>query len=175
MTMIPKNTDNPFFGAGAFGANQAAKDMGGKEINYTGTAQPDVPGQIQRIQSAAQQGSCGIAVSGLDPDALAPALTAGQPVRQQGDQLRRRRQSQGCHASCGFARNATQRSASRSSSCSPSRWATRAPTGSFRRRARPPGQNAWIEAAAEEAKKPEYADMKLVKTLYGNDVPQTVL
>lgn len=171
MTMIPKNTDNPFFAAGAYGANEAATNMGGKKINYTGTAQPDVPGQIQRIQSASQQGSCGIAVSGLDPDALAPALTAAaargtKVISYDADVKKDARAlwvSPATDASLGVAqfKLLAQQMGNKGNYAIISAQSTAA------------GQNAWIAAAAEEAKKPEYAGMKLVKTVYGNDVPQT--
>jgi len=171
MTMIPKNTDNPFFAAGAFGANEAAADMGGKEINYTGTAQPDVPGQIQRIQSASQQGSCGIAISGLDPDALAPALQAAKAagtavISYDADVKADARTlwvAPATDESLGVVQFQllTEQMGNEGTYAIISAQSTAA------------GQNAWIAAAAEEAKKPEYSGMSLVKTVYGDDVPQT--
>lgn len=171
MTMIPKNTDNPFFGAGAFGANQAAEEMGGQEVNYTGTAQPDVPGQIQRIQSAAQQGSCGIAVSGLDPDALAPALKqasqSGSKVISYDADVAKDARILWVSPASDQALGATQ------FQLLAEQMGFEGTYGIISAQSTAAGQNAWIEAAAEEASKPEYADMELVKTLYGNDVPQT--
>jgi rhamnose transport system substrate-binding protein len=171
MTMIPKNTDNPFFAAGAYGANEAAKDMGGKEIKYTGTAQPDVPGQIQRIQSASQQGSCGIAISGLDPDALAPALKqaaqSGTKVISYDADVKKDARAfwiaPATDESLGVVqfKELAKQMGNKGTYAIISAQSTAA------------GQNAWIAAAAEEAKKPEYSGMKLVKTVYGNDVPQT--
>jgi rhamnose transport system substrate-binding protein len=170
LTMIPKNTDNPFFAAGAFGANQAAADFGGNEVNYTGTAQPDVPGQIQRIQSAFQQSSCGIAISGLDPDALAPALTQ---AAQAGTKV--------------ISYDADVASAARTVWVAPATDESLGVTqfkllaeqmnfqGTYAiisAQSTAAGQNAWIAAAAVEAEKPEYADMELVRTVYGDDVPQ---
>ena len=171
MTMIPKNTDNPFFAAAAYGANEAAVKLGGKTVNYTGTAQPDVPGQIQRIQSASQQGSCAVAVSGLDPNALAPSLKQAA--------------SSGTTVVSFDADVATE---------ARKLWVTGANdeqlgvtqfdllakemnnTGSYAiisAQSTAAGQNAWIKAAAKEAQKAEFSGMKLVKTVYGNDVPQT--
>lgn len=171
MTMIPKNTDNPFFAAGAFGANEAAADMGGKEVNYTGTAQPDVPGQIQRIQSASQQGSCGIAISGLDPDALAPALTA---ARKSGTAV--------ISYDADVAKDARSLwvAPAEDEALGVAQFKLLAEQMNYKgtyaiisAQATAAGQNAWIAAAAEEAKKPEYANMELVKVVYGDDVPQT--
>jgi rhamnose transport system substrate-binding protein len=171
MTMIPKNTDNPFFAAGAYGADEAATDMGGKKINYTGTAQPDVPGQIQRIQSASQQGSCGIAVSGLDPDALAPALTAaasrGTKVISYDADVKKDARTLWVAPAKDEALGVTQFKLLAEQMGNKGNYAI------ISAQSTAAGQNAWIAAAAEEAKKPEYAGMKLVKTVYGNDVPQT--
>jgi rhamnose transport system substrate-binding protein len=171
MTMIPKNTDNPFFAAGAFGANEAATDMGGQEINYTGTAQPDVPGQIQRIQSAAQQGSCGIAISGLDPQALAPAL---REARSSGTTVISYDADVAVDARTVWVAPATDES------LGVAQFQLLAEAMNFEgtyaiisAQSTAAGQNAWIAAAAEEAKKPEYAAMELVRTVYGDDVPQT--
>jgi rhamnose transport system substrate-binding protein len=171
MTMIPKNTDNPFFAAGAYGADEAATDMGGKKINYTGTAQPDVPGQIQRIQSASQQGSCGIAVSGLDPDALAPALTAaasrGTKVISYDADVKQDARAFWVAPATDASLGVTQFKLLAEQMGKKGNYAI------ISAQSTAAGQNAWIAAAAEEAKKPEYAGMKLVKTVYGNDVPQT--
>ena len=171
MTMIPKNTDNPFFAAGAVGANEAADELGGKPVNYTGTAQPEVPGQIQRINSAVQRQSCAIAISGLDPDALAPALKkaadAGTKVLSyDADVAADARLAWGSPAddnALGVAqfKLLAEQMGNQGTYAIISAQSTAA------------GQNAWIAAAAEEAKKPEYAGMKLVKTVYGNDVSQT--
>lgn len=171
MTMIPKNTDNPFFAAGAFGANEAAKNMGGKEVNYTGTAQPDVPGQIQRIQSASQQASCGIAVSGLDPDALAPALTAAEAA---GSKVISYDADVKADARTLWVAPATDESLGVAQfKLLAEQMGNKGTYAIISAQSTAAGQNAWIAAAAEEAKKPEYSGMSLVKTVYGNDVPQT--
>jgi rhamnose transport system substrate-binding protein len=171
MTMIPKNTDNPFFGAGAFGANEAVTEIGGSEINYTGTAQPDVPGQIQRIQSAAQQGSCGIAVSGLDPEALAPALkqasTSGTKVISYDADVAEDARMLWVAPATDESLGVTQFQLLAEQMDFEGDYAI------ISAQSTAAGQNAWIEAAAKEAEKSEYADMNLVKTMYGNDVPQT--
>jgi rhamnose transport system substrate-binding protein len=171
MTMIPKNTDNPFFGAGAFGANEAVKEIGGDKVNYTGTAQPDVPGQIQRIQSAAQQGSCGIAVSGLDPDALAPALKA---AAKSGSKVISYDADVAADARLLWVAPATDESLGVTQfKLLAEQMGNKGKYAIISAQSTAAGQNAWIAAAAEEAKKPEYSGMELVKTMFGNDVPQT--
>ncbi|WP_404437210.1 substrate-binding domain-containing protein [Microbacterium aerolatum] len=171
LTMIPKNTDNPFFAAAAFGANEAAAELGGPEVNYTGTAQPDVPGQIQRIQSATQQKACAIAVSGLDPDALAPSLkqadAAGTTVVAFDADVATDARRLWITGAADEALGVTQFQLLAEQMGNKGKYAI------ISAQSTAAGQNAWIEAAAEEAQKPEYSEMELVKTVYGNDVPQT--
>ncbi len=171
LTMIPKNTDNPFFAAAAYGANEAATELGGPEVNYTGTAQPDVPGQIQRIQSATQQNACAIAVSGLDPDALAPALkqagAAGATVVSFDADVAKDARTLWITGAADEALGLTQFRLLAEEMGYKGKYAI------ISAQSTAAGQNAWIAAAAEEAKKAEYSEMELVKTVYGNDVPQT--
>ena len=171
LTMIPKNTDNPFFAAAAFGANEAAAELGGPEVNYTGTAQPDVPGQIQRIQSATQQDACAIAVSGLDPDALAPSLkqaeAAGTTVVSYDADVATEARNLWITGAADQALGVTQFQLLAEQMGNQGKYAI------ISAQSTAAGQNAWIDAAAEEAEKPEYSEMELVKTVYGNDVPQT--
>jgi len=171
MTMIPKNTDNPFFGAAAYGANLAAADLGGEKVNYTGTAQPDVPGQIQRIQSAAQQGACAIAVSGLDPDALAPSLkqakNAGTTVVSYDADVAKDARALWITGAADQELGETQFKLLADEMGDNGKYAI------ISAQSTAAGQNAWIAAAAEVAKDPKYSQMELVKVVYGNDVPQT--
>jgi rhamnose transport system substrate-binding protein len=171
MTMIPKNTDNPYFAAGAVGANEAAEEMGGQPVNYTGTAQPDVPGQIQRINSAVQRQSCAVAISGLDPDALAPALTQaadkGTTVLSYDADVAADARSVWVAPANDTALGVTQFKLLAEQMGNQGTYAI------ISAQSTAAGQNAWIAAAAEEAAKPEYAGMELVKTVYGNDVSQT--
>lgn len=170
MTMIPKNTDNPFFTSGAFGANEAAADFGGKEINYTGTAQPDVPGQISRIQSASQQSSCGIAISGLDPDALAPALRqaaqGGSAVISYDADVAQDARTVWVAPADDEALGVTQFKLLAEQMNYEGEYAILSAQSTAA------GQNAWIAAALKEAEKPEYAKMTHVRTAYGDDIPQ---
>lgn len=171
MTMIPKNTDNPFFGAAALGADMAAADMGGEEVNYTGSAQPDVPSQIQRIQAATQQGSCAIAISGLDPDALAPALTqardAGTTVVSYDADVATDARTLWVTGAADQALGEAQFELLAEQMDYSGQYAI------ISAQSTAAGQNAWIEVMAEMAEDPQYADMELVRTVYGEDVPQT--
>jgi len=80
IAMIPKNTDNPYFAAIKYGADEAAKELKGSPVHYIGSAQADLQAQIQRVQSAATRGSCVINVSAVDTSALVPALNAAKAL-----------------------------------------------------------------------------------------------
>ncbi|MGO8565261.1 substrate-binding domain-containing protein, partial [Rhizobium ruizarguesonis] len=63
-----------FFDAANKGAQEAAKELGGVEVIYTGPTTTTAEGQIEVINSLIAQGVSAIAVSANDPDALVPAL-----------------------------------------------------------------------------------------------------
>jgi rhamnose transport system substrate-binding protein len=171
MTMIPKNTDNPYFAAIAFGANEAAEELGGTEVNYTGTPQPDVRGQIQRVTTATQQGDCAVAIAGLDGEALAPSLDQAREagatvVSFDADVEPDSRTLWIAQASNEDIGVAQFKSLAQQMDYS-GEWAILSAQSTAA------NQNAWIDAALAEAEKPEYDEMTLVKTVYGDDIPQT--
>ena len=63
-----------FFEAAAKGAEEAAAELGGVEIIYTGPTSTTAEGQIEVINSLIAQGVDAIAISANDPDAVVPAL-----------------------------------------------------------------------------------------------------
>ena len=62
-----------FFEAAAKGAEEAAGELGGVDIIYTGPTDTTAEGQIEVINSLIAQGVDAIAIS-ADPDALVPSL-----------------------------------------------------------------------------------------------------
>lgn len=74
IALLVKNLGNGFFDAADKGAEQAAKELGGVKIIYTGPTQATPEGQIEIINSLVDQGVNAIAVSANDADALVPAL-----------------------------------------------------------------------------------------------------
>ena len=63
-----------FFEAAAKGAEEAAEEIGGVEIIYTGPTDTTAEGQIEVINSLIAQKVDAIAISANDPDAVVPAL-----------------------------------------------------------------------------------------------------
>lgn len=72
--LVVKSLGNGFFDAANKGAQEAAKELGGVEVIYTGPTTTTAEGQIEVINSLIAQGVSAIAVSANDPDALVPAL-----------------------------------------------------------------------------------------------------
>ena len=67
-----------FFEAAAEGAEEAAKELGGVEVIYTGPTTTTAEGQIEVINSLIAQRVDAIAVSANDTDALVPTLKKAQ-------------------------------------------------------------------------------------------------
>ena len=72
--LVVKSLGNGFFDAANKGAQEAAKELGGVEVIYTGPTTTTAEGQIEVINSLIAQGVDAIAISANDPDAVVPAL-----------------------------------------------------------------------------------------------------
>lgn len=72
IAMVVKSMGNPFFDACRDGAQEAAKALGGVDIIYQGPATPTAEGQIEIIDSLIAQKVDGIIISANDKDALIP-------------------------------------------------------------------------------------------------------
>lgn len=170
VTLIPKNTDNPYFASVNFGAAEAAEELGGGPVDYVGTAAPDVPGQIQRVQSASQRGSCAIAISALDAEAASPALstaadTGAKIVSYDADVLPEARDLF-IDAADPVVLGVTQLELLAEALDYQGEFAIVSAQSTAQ------NQNAWLAAIEEELTEPEYAEMTLVRTVYGDDDSQ---
>src|SRR5215472_18387774 len=74
VALVPKALGNGFFDAANKGANEAAKELGGVSIIYTGPTTPTAEGQIEIVNALIAQKVDAIAISANDPDALVPTL-----------------------------------------------------------------------------------------------------
>ena len=167
IALVVKSLGNGFFDAAHQGAKEAAGQIGGVEVIYTGPTTPSAEGQIEIINSLISQKVDAIVVSANDPDALVPitkkAMQRGIKVisfdsgvapggrQMQLDpsnaQLIGEKQIQMAAAEIGGKGELAILSAS----------------------AQATNQNTWIGVMKETLKKPEYAGMKLVATVYGDD------
>ncbi len=84
IALIVKNLGNGFFEACDRGAQEAAQEIGGIEVIYTGPTTPTAEGQIEIIRSLIAQKVDGIIISANDPDSLVTitkkAMRRGIPV-----------------------------------------------------------------------------------------------
>lgn len=167
ITLIPKTTDNPYFTGVEFGANAAADELGGKHVDFVGSPQSDVPGQIQRVQAATVSKACAIAIASLDPAALAPALKTAKDagvmvVGYDADTQPDARtvfvnQVDAEALGVAMAQDLAKQMNNTGDYAILSAQSTAA------------NQNAWIAAATKELSKPAYSGMHLVKTVFGDD------
>tara|TARA_B100000795_G_scaffold91950_1_gene67115 strand:+ start:7250 stop:8215 length:966 start_codon:yes stop_codon:yes gene_type:complete len=74
IALVVKSLGNGFFDAAAKGAEEAAVEIGGIEIIYTGPTSATAEGQIEIINALIAQQVDAIAISANDPDALVPVL-----------------------------------------------------------------------------------------------------
>ncbi len=74
IALVVKALGIGFFDAADKGAEEAAKELGGVQIIYTGPTKPTAEGQIEVINSLIAQKVDAIAISADDKDALVPAL-----------------------------------------------------------------------------------------------------
>jgi rhamnose transport system substrate-binding protein len=167
IAMVVKNLGNGFFDAAHQGADEAAKQIGNVEVIYTGPTTPSAEGQIEIINSLISQKVDAIVISANDPNALVPitkkAMQRGIKVisfdsglAQEGRQMQLNpsnaqligeKQIQMAANSMGGAGEIAILSAS----------------------AQATNQNIWIGVMKKVLEKPEYANVKLVATVYGDD------
>jgi rhamnose transport system substrate-binding protein len=166
IAFIPKSTDQPYFAAVGVGAQDAAKELGG-DYKQVGTAAPSVPDQVRLINSLSQRQQPVIAVSALDPNAVAPALKQAQAagskvISYDADVKPDSRtlfinQASEEDLGVGMAKLMAEDLGNKGDYAILSAQITAA------------NQNAWIKYMKQELSQPQYSGMKLVKIAYGND------
>jgi rhamnose transport system substrate-binding protein len=167
IAMVVKNLGNGFFDAAHQGADEAAKQLGNVEIIYTGPTTPSAEGQIEIVNSLISQKVDAIVISANDPNALVPiakkAMARGIKVisfdsgiapggremqlNPSNPEMIGAKQLQMAADEIGGAGEIAILSAS----------------------AQATNQNKWIEVMKKDLEKPEYAKLKLVATVYGDD------
>jgi rhamnose transport system substrate-binding protein len=166
IALVVKALGIGFFEAAAKGAEQAADELGGVKIIYTGPTDTTAEGQIEVINSLIAQGVDAIAISANDPDALVPSL--------------KKAMSRGITViswDSGVAADGRQMHLNPSSNALIGNTiiklaADHMPNGGdvaiLSASATATNQNIWIE----EAKKvlPNYSGVNLVATVYGDDL-----
>ncbi|MGH3434599.1 MAG: substrate-binding domain-containing protein, partial [Thermocrispum sp.] len=166
VAFIPKSTDQPYFAAVGVGAQDAAKELGG-EYKQVGTAAPSVPDQVRFINSLAQRRQPVIAVSALDPNAVAPALKQAQAT---GSEVISYDADVKSDARTLFINQASEEDLGRGmAKLMAEDLNNEGEYAILSAQVTAANQNAWIEWMKKELSQPKYSGMKLVKIAYGND------
>jgi rhamnose transport system substrate-binding protein len=170
IAMVVKNLGNGFFDAAHQGADEAARQAGNVEVIYTGPTTPSAEGQIEIINSLISQKVDAIVISANDPNALVPitkkAMARGIKV---------------ISFDSGLAPEGRQMQLNPSNSEligeKQIQMAANAVGGAgaggeiaiLSASAQATNQNIWIVVMKKVLEKPEYAKLKLVATVYGDD------
>lgn len=166
--MVVKALGIGFFDACRDGGVEAAKELGNAELIYTGPTQTTAEAQIQVIDSLVAQRVDAIAISANDPDALVPVC---QRAMQRGIKV--------ISFDSGIAPAGRIMHLNPSNNeligrkCVEMMAATIKNQGEvaiLSATAQATNQNIWIAEMKKEWAKPAYANMKLVATVYGDDV-----
>jgi rhamnose transport system substrate-binding protein len=168
IAMVVKNLGNGFFDAAHQGADEAAKQLGNVEVIYTGPTTPSAEGQIEIINSLISQKVDAIVISANDPNALVPIA---KKAMQRGIKV--------VSFDSGLAPDGRQMQLNPSNAeligekqiqmASNSMGAAGGEIAILSASAQATNQNIWIGVMKKVLEKPEYAKVKLVATVYGDD------
>jgi rhamnose transport system substrate-binding protein len=165
--LVPKNLGNPYFDTANNGAQEAAGELG-VTVLYQGSATADAAEQITLLNSLIAQNVDGLAISANDADALVPtvkaAMDAGIPVVTWDSAIAPEGRILHINQAEAAGIAAVQiQMASELAGPDGGQIAILSATSTA------PNQNAWIELMKTELEKPEYANLELVTTVYGDD------
>ena len=168
IAMVVKALGIGFFDACRDGGNEAAKELGNVELIYTGPTKTTAEDQIAVIDALVAQKVDAIAISANDPNALVPVckkamqrgikvISFDSGVAPEGRIMHLNPSNNALIGSkCVQMMAKTLKNEGEVAILSATSQAT--------------NQNIWIEEMKKEWAKPDYAKMKLVTTVYGDDV-----
>ncbi len=167
IAMVVKNLGNSYFDACHSGAEEAAKAAGGVEIIYTAPTKATAEDQIAVIDALIAQKVDGIIVSANDANALVPvgkkAAQRGIKVISFDSAIAQGGRIMHLNASSTPMIGAKQVQMISKTLNGEGEVAILSAASTMT------NQNSWIAAMKEEWKKPEYAKLKLVDIVYGDD------
>jgi rhamnose transport system substrate-binding protein len=170
LTMLPKNLGNAYFDTSTDGAEKAADELGaGIEEVGPETGSPDA--QVSYINTVAQQGKDALILSANDPEALCDAIEEARSadvkvITFDADT------NPGCRDL--FINQATAEGiAAKQLELISEQIGGKGEIAILSASANATNQNAWIDMMESElADNPDYADIELVDTVYGDDEDQ---
>jgi rhamnose transport system substrate-binding protein len=164
--LVPKNLGNPYFDTANKGAQEAAQELS-VTVTYQGSAAADATQQIQLLNSLIAQNVSGLAIAANDADALVPvgksAIDAGIPVVTWDSGIAAGGRTVHINQAVSADIAAVQIKMASDLAGGSGKIAILSATSTA------PNQNEWIGLMQEELKKPEYANLELVETVYGDD------
>ncbi|HKE16042.1 MAG TPA: rhamnose ABC transporter substrate-binding protein [Kofleriaceae bacterium] len=167
IAMVVKNLGNGFFEAARDGGLEAAKQIGGVKVIYTGPTTPTAEGQIDIIRSLIAQNVNAIVISANDPDALIPickrAMSRGITVLSFDSGIAKGGRLFQINPSNPDLIGEKQIEMVSKTLGGKGEIAILSAT------AQATNQNTWIKVMKQVLTKPEYKDLKLVDVVYGDD------
>ncbi|MFC9244765.1 rhamnose ABC transporter substrate-binding protein [Streptomyces sp. NPDC057136] len=170
VAFLPKQVNNPYFTTSDNGGKKALEQLGSTYKEVGTSSGTDASGQVSYVNTLTQQQVDAIAVSAQDPGALCTALKQAMKngisvVTYDSDTQADCRQVFVSQASAeDLGRTQLQLLAEQIGGKGEIAILSAAQTAT--------NQNTWIDFMKDELKKPEYKDIKLVKTAYGDDDAQ---
>ncbi|MZD04883.1 rhamnose ABC transporter substrate-binding protein [Streptomyces sp. SID5785] len=170
VAFLPKQVNNPYFTTSDNGGKKALQELGSTYKEVGTSSGTDTSGQVSYVNTLTQQQVDGIAVSAQDPGALCTALKQAMKngvsvVTYDSDTKPDCRNVFVSQASAeDLGRTQVQQMAQQIGNKGEIAILSAAQTAT--------NQNTWIDYMKDELKKPEYKDIKLVKTAYGDDDAQ---
>jgi rhamnose transport system substrate-binding protein len=170
VALVVKNLGNGFFEAARKGGLEAAQELGGVELIYTGPTTPTAEGQIELIGTLIAQKVDALVISANDPDALVPickrAMSRGITVLSFDSGL--------ATAGRAFQINASSPELIGQKQIEMVQETLRERGGGgeiaiLSATAQASNQNTWIAVMKSVLKRPEYSGLTLVDVAYGDD------
>jgi rhamnose transport system substrate-binding protein len=167
VAMVVKNLGNGFFEAARDGGMEAAKQLGGVKVIYTGPTTPTAEGQIEIINSLIAQKVDVIVISANDPDALVPickrAMSRGITVLSFDSGVAKAGRIIHINPSSPDLIGEKQIEMVSKTLGGKGEIAILSAT------AQATNQNTWIKVMRKVLARPEYKNLKLVDVVYGDD------
>ncbi len=167
VAMVVKNLGNGFFEAARDGGNEAAKELGGVKLIYTGPTTPTAEGQIEIISTLIAQKVDAIVISANDPDALVPickkAMSRGITVLSFDSGVAKAGRIFHINPSSPDLIGEKQIEMVSKTLGGKGEFAILSAT------TQATNQNTWIKVMKKVLGKPEYKGLKLVGVVYGDD------
>jgi rhamnose transport system substrate-binding protein len=170
IAFLPKQVNNPYFTTSDQGGREAVEEFGGN-FSETGPSEASPSAQVSYINTLSQQDTDVIVVSANDPEAICGALNEARAVDVYVVTF-----DSDTNPDCRdlFINQASTEgiAASQIRLISEAIGPEGGQIAILSATANATNQNAWIAAMETELEKPEYANLELVTTVYGDDDDQ---